>query len=63
MHCPYLIMQDKHFDLPVDFALPGIVQYFVFHEICFIFILFCEKYPPGGLTEKKNICYTVHRVN
>lgn len=56
-------MQDKHFDLPVDFALPGIVQYFVFHEICFILILFCEKYPPGGLTEKKNICYTVHRVN
>ena len=30
---------------------------------CFILILFCEKYPPGGLTEKKNICYTVHRVN
>ena len=54
MHCLYLIMQDKHFDLPVDFALPGIVQYFVFHEICFILILFCEKYPPGGLIIYKN---------
>lgn len=33
------------------------------NNICFILILFCEKYPPGGLTEKKNICYTVPRVN
>ena len=29
MQCPYLIKQDKHFDLPVNFALPGIVPYFV----------------------------------
>lgn len=31
--CPYLINQDKHFDLPVDFASPGIVQYFVIDTV------------------------------